>query len=199
MTRAACAALVGVLPIVGASAIAQELSRADAASMERKITAISQRSAETGPRETRLETSFTDREVNAYLHFMGKEQLPVGVVTPRLTIGDAGKVEGKAIVDLDAVRTSKPRGPFDPANFLAGSVEVWVSGRVLASNGQGIFQFDAATLAGVPISKSLLQQVVGFYTRTPDNPAGFDLDKPFTLPASIVAVRTRAGGATVVQ
>ena len=146
-----------------------------------------------------MQTSFTEREVNAYLRFLGKDELPTGLVNPRLTIGDAGRVDGQAIVDLDAVRMSKPRGLLDPANLLMGSVEVRVGGRLAAANGQGVLEIDSATVGGIAVSKSILQQIVSYYTKTPDHPDGFDLDKPFTLPAGIRSVETRRGGATVVQ
>jgi hypothetical protein len=200
MTRISAPIIALVAALAGGSVSAwQDLTRAEAVSMDRKVAAIVERSVKPKPGAPRVQTSFSEREVNAYLQFLGKDQLPVGLVSPRLIIGDAGKVEGRALVDLDAVRTSKPRGAFDPANLLTGSVEVWISGKLLAANNQGVFQLESATLAGVPISKSLLQQVVSFYSRTPENPNGFDLDRPFDLPAGIHAVQTRRGGATVIQ
>jgi hypothetical protein len=62
-----------------------------------------------------------------------------------------------------------------------------------------VLQLERATLAGVTIPKSLLQQVVSYYTRTPDTPQGFDIDKPFELPSKIQSVETARGQATVVQ
>jgi hypothetical protein len=49
----------------------------------------------------------------------------------------------------------------------------------------------------VPIS--ILQQLVSYYSRTPDNPAGFNLNEPFELPSKIWAVETSRGQAVVVQ
>ena len=45
----------------------------------------------------------------------------------------------------------------------------------------------------------MLQEPVNYYTRTPDHPAGVNLDEPFDLPASIKAIETHRGAATVVQ
>ena len=106
---------------------------------------------------------------------------------------------GRAVVDLDAVRQSRSRGLLDPANLLMGSVEVQVAGKLLAANGQGVLEIDSAYLGALPVSKSILQTIISHYTRTPDDPDGFDLDKPFVLPASIHAIQTRPGAATIIQ
>ena len=68
-----------------------------------------------------------------------------------------------------------------------------------AANGVGQLQLEAATIRGIPVPKALLQQLVGYYTRTPESPAGFDIDKPFELPANIQWVEITAGQAVVVQ
>jgi hypothetical protein len=106
---------------------------------------------------------------------------------------------GRAIVDLDAVRTSEKRGWLDPASYLRGTVEVFVSGILQTSNGKGTFQLESATMGSLPVPKSLLQELVSYYSRTPDLPGGFDLDKPFELPANIREVEIQRGAATIVQ
>jgi hypothetical protein len=200
MARAA-AILAGVTIALGSVAAtgSQELTRAQADSMSRKLAAIMLRGETRPSNGSRLHTSFTEQEVNAYFHHLNKTDLPVGVVNPRLRIGEGGRVEGRAVVDLDAVRQSRSRGLLDPANLLMGSVEVQVAGKLMAANGQGVLEIDSAYLGALPVSKSILQTIVSHYTRTPDDPDGFDLDKPFTLPASIHAIQTRPGAATIIQ
>ena len=58
---------------------------------------------------------------------------------------------------------------------------------------------ERASFGGVPVPASVLQQVVTHYSRSPELPDGVDLQKPFSLPASIRAVETRPGAATIVQ
>ena len=45
----------------------------------------------------------------------------------------------------------------------------------------------------------LLQQVVSYYSRTPDNPAGIGLDDPFALPAGIREIQVERGQAVILQ
>jgi hypothetical protein len=116
-----------------------------------------------------------------------------------VAIADGGRLEGHAIVDLDTIRKSKDRGALDPLNYVSGAVEVAAVGTLKTANGQGTFDLQSATLSGVPIPKSILQELVTYYSRTPDEPNGIDIDKPFPLPASIRSVEIRQGSATIVQ
>jgi len=178
----------------------QELSRKDAASMEQKLVAIAARgSVQPAANQAPVRTSFTEQEVNALFQYSQLVQMPAGVVNPRLSIADGGLLTGRATVDLDAIRKSKERSFLDPMSYVAGSVEVTAIGTLKTANGQGTFDLQSATLGGVSIPKSLLQELVSYYSRTPETPTGFSLDKPFVLPAAIKSVETRRGTATVVQ
>jgi hypothetical protein len=47
--------------------------------------------------------------------------------------------------------------------------------------------------------KSLLQELLSFYSRTPENPSGINMDEPFKLPAAIREIRVAQGNAAIVQ
>jgi hypothetical protein len=184
MRRRVLSVAAGVSLAVSGLTAAQQLSRRDADAMERKIASIVQQgNAKPATLAKPVRTSFTEQEANAYLKFHGKDR----------------RVSGRAIVDLDAVRKSQPRSWFDPAAYLTGSVEVKATGVLHTSNGIGTFQLESATVGALPVPKSVLQELVSYYSRTPDTPAGFDLDKPFELPAKIREVEIQRGGATIIQ
>jgi hypothetical protein len=191
--------LGGMLAAVALSA-SQELTKPEADSMDRKLTAIAERGIKTAPKNAQpIRTSFTEREANAYLKFFGPEVMPVGVLNPRVVIAQGGKLQARAVVDLDAVRKSRPRSMLDPMNLLFGTLEVFAAGTLQAANGRGTFQLESATLGAMPIPKALLQELVAYYTKSPEMPDGFNLDKPFDLPANIRQVEIQRGAATVVQ
>jgi hypothetical protein len=174
--------------------------RKDADLLEKKLSALLERGAKPPTKPARpLRTPISEREVNAYFKFQGKEHLPVGVLNPLVTILDAERVEARATVDLDAVRKAKERGWSDPLSWVTGTLEIRASGKLRAINGQGAFQLEGATLGGVPIPKTLLQELVAYYSRTPDSPNGFDLDQPFALPHQIRQVELQRGIAVIVQ
>lgn len=193
------AGLGGLLAGVALSA-SQELTKPEALSMDRKLTVISERGVLTLPKNAKpLRTSFTEREANAYLKFFGPEVMPTGVVNPRVVIDHGGKLQARAVVDLDAVRKSRQRTMLDPMNLLFGTVEIAAAGTLQGAGGRGTFVLESATVGAVPVPKALLQELVTYYTRSPELPNGFDLDKPFDLPANIRQVELQRGACTVVQ
>ena len=44
-----------------------------------------------------------------------------------------------------------------------------------------------------------VQELVSYYTRTPELPNGFNLDQPFELPHNIRQIDIQRGAATIVQ
>lgn len=174
-------------------------SRRDADLLKQKIALIAQQGA-AAPSERRLRTTLTEQEVNAYLVHDGQDYLPAGVVSPGVTILGTGRVSGRAIVDLDQIREDrKPTSLLDPMNYLRGRLPVTATGGVKTSNGVATFQFESAEVGGVPIPKLLLQQMVGYYSRSPTRPSGFSLDDPVALPARIREIQLQRGQAIVIQ
>lgn len=196
-------ALVATLLLTGATVIlAQDAGmRSQAQSMERKLVAIVSRAdlpASNPPLPTQR-TSFTDGEVNAYFRVYGPEFLPEGVVDPEVAIGSGGRVRARAVVDLDRALKPQERGWLDPLAWVGGKVELIGIGTLHAASGRGVFRLETATLGGVTIPPAMLQEVVSYYSRSPEYPRGFQLGEPFVLPSAIQAVETGRGRATVVQ
>jgi hypothetical protein len=144
-------------------------------------------------------TPLTDIELNSYLRFNAADQVPVGVLEPTLhALGD-GRVSGRAIVDLDAVRKQKQRGWLDPLGYLSGRLPVTAAGRLTTKEGKGQFLLESAEISGVTVPKGVLQELLTFYSKSPENPAGINMDAPFELPSGIREIRVGTGVSTVVQ
>ena len=203
MRRGALATAFCALAVVVVHAGVQNgagLDRRDADSLDRKLNQVVTRGAKPPAKASKPQrTSIADKEVNAYFAFQGKQYLPVGVTRPVVTIVDASRVEGRAIIDLDAVRKAKERGWMDLLSYVTGSVEIRAAGKLHTANGTGTFELESASIGGVPISKAFLQEVIAYYSRTPDSPEGFNLDQPFKLPQQIQHVELKRGLAVIVQ
>jgi hypothetical protein len=144
-------------------------------------------------------TQLTDTELNSYLRYNLKDQIPTGIVDPTLNaIGD-GRVSGKAVIDLDAVRKQKARSWTDPLSYMSGKLPLNASGLLITQNGVGRFQLETAEISGVSIPKSLVQELLSYYSRSAENPGGINMDDPFELPARIREIRVGKGEAMVVQ
>ena len=173
-------------------------SRRDATLLKQKVATITAH-AEKPTRQPRR-TTVTENEVNSYLAYEAREQLPTGVVEPSVTILGSGRLSGRAVVDLDAVRREKnPTSLLDPMNYLMGKVPVSATGVLKTSNGVGHFELESAAISRLPIPKFLLQEIVSYYSRTTANPAGISLDDPFALPARIREIQVERGQAIIVQ
>ena len=194
--------LLGSIVVAQAEAQArQEPTRAEADAMQTKIDRIVA-TAEAPPRPASappLKTTFTEREINAYLALDGPDFLPPGIAMPRVRLGADNRVEARAVVDLDGVRRSRERSVFDPLAYITGSVEVVAVGTVEGSGGEGLIRYESATVGGVEVPKTVAQELLRFYTTTPERPRGFAFDEPFALPAELRAVSVEGGAATVTQ
>jgi hypothetical protein len=152
------------------------------------------------PLKERRRTTVTENEVNAYLALETIPDLPKGVVNPVITILAGGRLSGRAVVDLDAVRKENPpRSLLDPKNLLIGRLPITATGVLTTSNGVGRFALESATVGGLPLPKLLLQEILSHYSKTPDKPEGINLDDPFVLPVRIREIQVTRGQAIVVQ
>jgi hypothetical protein len=195
-TRLLCVAL---LLFVAASVAADSVvSRREADSFARKILTIAQY-GEAVLAGARL-TPITEGELNAYLRLDLRDQLPAGVVDPSVQALGNGRLVGQATIDLDAVRRARQSGgPFDPMNLLTGRLPVTAAGVLRTERGRARFELESAAVGGIPVPKSVLQELVTHYSRSPEWPNGIDLDASFALPARITDIHVDTGRAVVVQ
>ena len=186
---------------------AAPFSQADSDSFVRKILAIERigsgagvaSTARTRPNPSQRLTAITERELNSYFRYEMRDTFPAGVMEPTITILGDGRVSATAVVDLDAVRDSQEVGMLSPMRLMSGRLPVTASGMIQSQHGTVRFLLDSADVSGVPIPKGLLQQVVSYYSRTPERPAGVNLDDAMDLPAGIQEIRVQPGQAIIVQ
>lgn len=187
------ALLLGLLPIEAAT-----VSRQHAETFARKMAVIREHGSTTD-RRTPRRTPVTEDELNSWFAYTAQPLLPGGVTQPQVTIAD-GKLVGQAIVDLDTVAKRRGSGgALDPWSLLGGRLPVSVTGTLRTQNGVGQFDIESAAISGVPVPTTFLQELLSYYSRTPERPQGVRLDAPFTLPARIQQIEVGKGQAVVVQ
>jgi hypothetical protein len=188
------------LVLAGVLTIATVLTptREQAASFQKKLEQILLNSESRSDRAR--ETAVTEGEVNSYLRFSAGDQVPVGVTEPSIAIAGQGRLNGRAIVDLDVVRRKRSSGGlFDPMSYLTGRLPITAVGVLETHDGRGKFTLETAAISGVPIPKGFLQEIVAYYSRSADFPNGINIDDPFDLPAEIRKIEVQPGRATIVQ
>ena len=178
----------------------QRFTKQDADRFQVKLSRIVERGVAVPVRGKQpRSTALTDVEVNSYLRYLASDQIPVGIVEPVLNAVGDGRVSGRAIVDLDVVRKQKQRGWLDPMSYLTGRLPLTAAGRLTTKDGVGRFALESAEISGVSVPKSLLQELLSYYSKTAEKPAGINMDDPFELPSKIREIQVGHGTATVIQ
>jgi hypothetical protein len=142
----------------------------------------------------------SEGELNSWFAYHAPPLLPKGLASPQLTIVDNKTVVANAVIDLDAVAKSRASGSaFDIWNLIGGRVPVTISGVIRAEGGRARFDMQSAQVSGVSIPPRVVQQLVDYYSRTPDHPEGLRLGDEYALPAGIQGIELSPGAAVVVQ
>ena len=145
-------------------------------------------------------TAFSEAEVNSALRVNFKDKIPSGITEPEVRLLGNFRLTARVVVDVDEFKRKRSkRSNAGPLNFFGGKIPVLVRGDLITRGGQGQFKLQSAEVNGIPLPKSLVQEMLATYTRSRSNPNGIDLEKPFDLPANIREVIVNLGDAVVVQ
>jgi hypothetical protein len=77
--------------------------------------------------------------------------------------------------------------------LLGGWVDVQLKGRIPSGNGLGTIEVEEVRLGSLSLPVSVLEQLVAAFTKTRENPGGFDLRAPFPLPYSVKRLQLQPG------
>jgi hypothetical protein len=193
--------LLTVVLILGLNARngpAGSLSLEEGDRLQQKIDAIVKNSALSPV--PRKKTAVSEAELNSYLNLNLREKVPPALSKAEVNLLGNGGLAGRVYVDIDKFKRQRgTRGLMDPFSYLSGEVPVTARGVLRTREGRGQFQLSSAEIYGVPLPKPVLQELVTFFSRSPERPRGFDLDSPFDLPAKIRELTVTQGQALAVQ
>jgi hypothetical protein len=144
-------------------------------------------------------TTFSQTEMNAYLRYRANTWLPTGLTEPSVTFLGGNRIATLVTADLDGVRKKSSGGWFDPTAYLSGRLPVYVTGTLSTAGGRGRFALEQATVDGIPVPRLVIDELLAYYTRSADNPAGMRLEEPFELPSEIERIDVTTGQAIVIQ
>jgi hypothetical protein len=177
---------------------AGSLSRQEGDRLQQKIDVILKNGA-LSPVPAK-KTAVSEAELNSYLNLNLREKAPPALSNPEVNLLGNGGLAGRVYVDNDEFNRQRgTRGLMDPFSYLSSEVPVKARGLLRAGEGRGQFQLSSAEIYGIPLPKPVLQELVTFFSRSPERPRGFDLDSPFDLPAKIRELKVTQGEALIVQ
>jgi len=174
-------------------------SRQAADALSKKIAATTQRGNEPRKAAAPSSVTLTQDELNSWFLFRSGRYLPAGVSKPSVALIGGGAMRGTATLDLEAVARKRSGNPLDPLSYLFGRVPVTVTGTLRTRDGMGRFDVQSADVSGIPVPKTILQELLSYYATSPEQPEGISLDDAFALPANIQRIDVAPGQMVVVQ
>jgi hypothetical protein len=145
-------------------------------------------------------TRFTEAELNTILNGQIVHWIPSGISDPQLRLLGNNRISLRVIVDIDEFKRRRRRpGSAGPLNFFSGKVPALVRGDLITGEGKGQFKLHSVEMNGIPLPRALALELLSTHSKTRRNPEGFELEKPFDLPASIRQLQIAPAEIVVMQ
>ena len=150
------------------------------------------------PKAKRVPVSVFESELNSYVRFALAEKVPRGLRDVRIVLRE-GRLELRGLANLAEFGDLKDKAATG-ASFLAllgGEVAVEIVADFKSDRGFGQFEVVSAQVGPVPLSASILSDIVARATVDATRPNGFDIRAPFRLPYSVRRIRPQQALATI--
>lgn len=150
------------------------------------------------PKAKRTAVSVFESELNSYVRFALAEKVPNGLRDVRIVLRE-GKLELRGLANLSEFSEIKEKasGAASLLSLLGGEVPVEIVANFKSDRGFGRFEVVSAQVGPMPLSASVLSDIVARATVDANRPNGFDLRAPFRLPYSARRIRSAAALAII--
>ena len=145
-------------------------------------------------------TRFTEAELNSILNSPIAKWIPNGITDRQVRLLGNDRFSMRVIVDIDEFKRRRKR-PINagPLNFLSGKMPAVVRGDLISGDGKGQFRLQSTEINGIPVPRALALDLLSTHTKSRRNPDGFDIEKPFDLPAKIRQLQINPAELVVIQ
>ena len=175
----------------GAGAISRELSD----SLSKKLQTLER--YEHDPKARRTPMSISESELNSYVRYALSEKVPRGLRDLRIVIRDS-QLELRGIANLAEFSEIRDKaGAAGLLAFLSGELPVEVVAAFRSDRGFGQFELQSAQIGPVPLSPTVVADLVARVTTDASRPQGFDVKAPFRLPYTLKRIRPQTALATL--
>ena len=185
--------------LIGHSQQAQELpseQHSDSV-MAAKIASIK----EYGLRETgnslKVSTRFSEEEIARFLS--DSNYVPDSMREIEITLAGDNRFVASSVIDLDHIEVPRSEDLLNPMNYLQGQLPIVMKAKVCSEAGRGRLEIERVELAGIELPDVLVREMIARYTRSANNPDGWNIDAFYAFPYRIEEVRVDSGEVIVVQ
>lgn len=150
------------------------------------------------PKAKRVPVSIYESELNSYVRFALAEKVPRGLREVRIVLRE-GRLELRGLANLSEFQELKEKaaGAASFLGLLGGDMPVEIVADFKSDRGFGQFEVVSAQVGPVPVSPSMLGEIVARATVDAARPNGFDIRAPFRLPYAAKRIRPQQAQATV--
>ena len=186
------AQMIGANPASPKSGLSRELSDA----FGKKLELLER--FDRDPKVKRSAVSVFESELNSYVRFALAEKVPRGLRDVRIVLRE-GRLELRGFANLSEFAELKEKassvGSF--LSLLGGDMAVEIVADFKSDRGFGQFEVVSAQVGPVPLSPSMVSDIVARATVDASRPSGFDIRAPFRLPYSAKRIRPLQALATI--
>lgn len=150
------------------------------------------------PKVKRSAVSVFESELNSYVRFALAEKVPRGLRDVRIVLRE-GRLELRGFANLSefAELKEKASGVGSFLSLLGGEMAVEIVADFKSDRGFGQFEVLSAQVGPMPLSPSMVSDIVARATVDASRPSGFDIRAPFRLPYSAKRIRPLQALATI--
>ena len=177
-------------PAAPKSGLSRELSK----SMGKKLELLEK--FDRDPKAKRQAVNVFESELNSYVQFALSERVPRGLREVRIVLRE-NRVELRGLANLSEFSELKDKAGSSLLSLLGGEMAVEIVADFKSDRGFGQFEVLSAQVGPVPLSASVLGEIVSRATVDSQHPNGFDIRAPFRLPYSAKRIRPLSAFATI--
>ena len=148
------------------------------------------------PKSRRAPVTVSESELNSYLRFAMADKVPRGLRDVRIVLRE-GLLEIRGFANLSEFSELREKAGASFLALLGGELPVEVVAGFRSDRGFGQFELQSAQIGPMPLSPTLVADLVARATVDASHPNGFDMRAPFRLPYSVKRVRPLRASATI--
>lgn len=185
--------------LFGYSQQAQEVSSEENVDsvMAAKVASIKEHGLRETGSSAQVSTHFSEDEIARFLS--GSSHVPESVGDIQITLVGDNRFIASYVIDLDHIEVARSDDLLDPMNYLQGQLPMVMEAKVYSEAGNGRLQIERVELSGIELPDALVRETIARYTRSANNPDGWDIDEFYGFPYRIKEVRVDSGEVIVVQ